>query len=56
MQTPEEHQPASLGRRIWKSVLDATLIPVLAIFTAVVLGGVIIAPWWAAIPSPLISA
>jgi len=43
MQTPEENQPASLGRRIWKSVLDATLIPVLAIFTAVVLGGVIIA-------------
>ncbi|MBK8618740.1 MAG: ABC transporter permease [Anaerolineales bacterium] len=37
-----EKQSISRGKKILQSILDATLVPFLAIFTAVVIGGVII--------------
>lgn len=43
MQNPEEKQAVGLMRRFWQAAKEAMLLPVLAIFTAVILGGVIIA-------------
>lgn len=37
-----EQQEKSLARRVLQSILDATLVPFLAIFTAVLIGGIII--------------
>lgn len=43
MQSAEEKQAPQGWKRIWRTVADAALVPVLAILTAVVVGGVIIA-------------